>query len=152
MQSIAFGDERPVDVEQAERDFAREGIDGSTFVALLDGDIVAAAYAAYTPWGLLLFGGATLARARGRGAYRALVAARAREARGARHAGARRSRRADVPTDPRAARVRAGLRIDRLVDVLTCGDPRPRSADRRLRRPLTGGAADARDRRPRGGR
>ena len=41
---------------------------------------VAAAYAAYTPHALLLFGGATLEPSRGRGAYRALVAARAREA------------------------------------------------------------------------
>lgn len=80
VQSLGFGDDRPVDLEQAARDAAREGIDGSTFVALLDGDVVAAAYAAYTPWGLLLFGGATLEGARGRGAYRALVAARAAEA------------------------------------------------------------------------
>lgn len=68
------------DPARLERDFAREGVDGSTFVALVQGEVVAAAYAAYTPWGLILFGGATLPEARGRGAYRALVAARAREA------------------------------------------------------------------------
>lgn len=80
VQGEAFGHPRPADREQAEIDFLREGFDGSTFVALVDGRIVAAAYASYTPWGLLLFGGATLAQARGRGAYRGLVAARAREA------------------------------------------------------------------------
>ncbi len=81
LQHRAFGAEPPAaDPEQLARDFAREGIDGSTFVASLGGEPVAAAYAAYTPWGVLLFGGATLEHARGRGAYRALVAARAREA------------------------------------------------------------------------
>ena len=58
----------------------REGEIGSTFLAFVDGEPVAAGYASYTPLGLLLFGGATLPSARGRGAYRALVAARAREA------------------------------------------------------------------------
>ncbi len=66
--------------EQAEADFATEGTIGSTFLAFVDGEPVAAGYASYTPLGLLLFGGATLPSARGRGAYRALVAARAREA------------------------------------------------------------------------
>lgn len=42
----------------------------------LDGEIVCTGTAAPTPQGLLLFGGATLPRARGRGAYRALVRAR----------------------------------------------------------------------------
>ena len=76
VQREAFGDVR-VDAADARADFAREGIDGSTFLAFVDGEPVAAAYAAYTEWGLLLFGGATLPAARGRGAYRALVAARA---------------------------------------------------------------------------
>jgi hypothetical protein len=44
--------------------------------AWLDGEIVSAGTAAPTEHGLLLYGGATLGRARGRGAYRALVAAR----------------------------------------------------------------------------
>ena len=42
----------------------------------LDGEIVSTGTAAPTPHGLLLYGGATLPRARGRGAYRALVRAR----------------------------------------------------------------------------
>lgn len=48
--------------------------------AWLDGEIVAAGTAAATEHGLLLYGGATLRRARGRGAYRALVRARWEEA------------------------------------------------------------------------
>ena len=42
----------------------------------LDGTLVCTGTAAPTPHGLLLYGGATLARTRGRGAYRALVRAR----------------------------------------------------------------------------
>ena len=42
----------------------------------LDGELVCTGTAAPTPYGLLLYGGATLARARGRGAYRALVRTR----------------------------------------------------------------------------
>jgi len=81
IQHEAFGgiaDE--LELEQAEADFATEGSVGSTFLAFVDGRPVAAGYASYTPLGLLLFGGATLPAARARGAYRALVAARAREA------------------------------------------------------------------------
>jgi GNAT superfamily N-acetyltransferase len=81
IQHEAFGavtDE--VDFEQAEVDFVSEGETGSTFLAFVDCLPVAAGYASYTPLGLLLFGGATLPSARGRGAYRALVVARAREA------------------------------------------------------------------------
>jgi hypothetical protein len=48
--------------------------------AWLDGEIVAAGTAAPTEHGLLLFGGATLPRARGRGAYRAVLRARWEEA------------------------------------------------------------------------
>jgi hypothetical protein len=48
--------------------------------AWLDGEIVAAGTAARTEHGLLLYGGATLAQARGRGAYRALLHARWQEA------------------------------------------------------------------------
>jgi len=46
----------------------------------LDGEMVAAGTAAPTDFGILLFGGATLPRARGRGAYRALLRARWDEA------------------------------------------------------------------------
>ena len=42
----------------------------------LDGDLVCAGTASPTEHGLLLYGGATLARARGRGAYKALIRAR----------------------------------------------------------------------------
>jgi hypothetical protein len=42
----------------------------------LDGEVVSAGSASPTEHGLLLYGGATVPRARGRGAYRALVAAR----------------------------------------------------------------------------
>jgi GNAT superfamily N-acetyltransferase len=46
------------------------------YLALLDGEPVASATAAFGEDGVTLFGGATLPEARGRGAYRALVAAR----------------------------------------------------------------------------
>jgi GNAT superfamily N-acetyltransferase len=48
--------------------------------AWLDGDMVSAGTCAPTPHGVLLYGGATLERARGRGAYRALLRARWDEA------------------------------------------------------------------------
>jgi GNAT superfamily N-acetyltransferase len=117
VQATAFGLPSG-DGDGAERDWAREGVDGATFVALVDGAIVAAAYAAYTPWGLLLFGGATSSEARGRGAYRALVAARAdeAEARGTPvlvvHAG-----RMSRPILERLG-FETVARIDRLLDVL----------------------------------
>ncbi|MGL6278695.1 MAG: GNAT family N-acetyltransferase [Gaiella sp.] len=118
VQQEAFDDPRPADEAQLELDLAREGLDGSTHLALLDGDVVGAAYAAYTPWGVILFGGATLERARGRGVYRALVAARAREAeaRGTpvlvTHAG-----RLSHPILARLG-FEPVARIDRLLDVL----------------------------------
>jgi hypothetical protein len=46
----------------------------------LEGEVVGAGTCAPTPQGLLLYGGATLPRARGRGAYRALLRARWDEA------------------------------------------------------------------------
>ena len=48
--------------------------------AWLDGEIVAAGTSALTEHGLLLYGGATAIRARGRGAYRAVLHARWQEA------------------------------------------------------------------------
>jgi hypothetical protein len=51
-----------------------------THAVWLDGELVAAGTSAPTAHGLLLYGGATLRRARGRGAYRALVRARWDEA------------------------------------------------------------------------
>jgi GNAT superfamily N-acetyltransferase len=50
------------------------------YAAWLDGAVVGAGTCAPTPKGLLLYGGATLERARGRGAYRALLRARWDEA------------------------------------------------------------------------
>ncbi len=116
VQREAFGDLRGDDAD-TQADFAREGIDGSTFLAFVDGEPVAAAYAAYTDWGLLLFGGATVPAARGRGAYRALVAARAAD-------GARRGTPDLITHAGRMSRPileRLGFdvvaRIDRLLDV-----------------------------------
>jgi hypothetical protein len=118
VQREAFNDPQPVDDAQVARDFEREGREGATFVAFVHGVPVAAAYAAYTPHGLLLFGGATLAASRGHGAYRALVVARAREAveRGTpvlvTHAG-----QMSRPILERLGFKRVA-RIDRLIDVL----------------------------------
>ncbi len=50
------------------------------YIAIVDGAIVARASASHGEHGVTLFGGATLPEARGRGAYRALVAARWRDA------------------------------------------------------------------------
>lgn len=52
----------------------------STYLAILDGEPVASGIASFTEAGALLFGGASLPEARGRGAYRALVRARWDEA------------------------------------------------------------------------
>jgi GNAT superfamily N-acetyltransferase len=49
---------------------------GRTFVALVDGQIVAHGTSTYTEHGVTLNGGATVPEMRGRGAYRALVSAR----------------------------------------------------------------------------
>lgn len=115
----AFGGEvDEVPFAQAEADFAAEGRDGSTFLAFLEGEPVAAAYASYTALGVVLFGGATLPAARGLGAYRALVAARARDA-------ASRGTPVVVTQAGRMSRpvlerlgFRHVTRIDRLLDVL----------------------------------
>jgi GNAT superfamily N-acetyltransferase len=75
----AFGmPDDPADIEhwrfswQEEQDAGR----GRTFVALLDGRIVAHGTSTYTEHGVTLNGGSTAPDARGRGAYRALVSAR----------------------------------------------------------------------------
>jgi Fe2+ transport system protein FeoA len=52
----------------------------ATYLAILDGEPVATARATFTDVGVLLNGGSTLHRARGQGAYRALVAARWQDA------------------------------------------------------------------------
>ena len=110
IQHEAFGGSADeVGFEQAEADFATEGEIGSTFLAFVDGEPVAAGYASYTPLGLLLFGGATLPAARGRG--RLSGARRRAGTRGGRprHARARHARGPDVEADPRAARLQAGV-------------------------------------------
>jgi len=53
---------------------------GAVYLARIDGEPVAAAQAVFTDHGMVMSGGATLPAARGRGAYRALVAARWRDA------------------------------------------------------------------------
>ena len=68
--------------------------------------------------GLILFGGAHAPVRPRRGAYRALVAARAHERGAAGHARPRHPRRPDVAPDPRAPRLQPVARIDRLLDVL----------------------------------
>ena len=55
---------------------ARPPADNPVYLAYANGEPVARASAAFTEHGVTLFGGATLPGARGRGAYRALVAAR----------------------------------------------------------------------------
>lgn len=54
--------------------------DDVRYLAYLDGEPVATGSAVYSEHGVTLFGGATLPEARGRGAYRAVVAARWRDA------------------------------------------------------------------------
>jgi hypothetical protein len=71
-------DATPEEIEEARR-LLPERFDGSPNVrhsVWLDGEIVCTGTASPTEHGLLLYGGATLARARGRGAYRALIRAR----------------------------------------------------------------------------
>ena len=69
--AVAFG--QPVPTEPRPRD---EDSDNVVYVAYVDGEPVARASGSFGEHGVTLFGGATLPEARGRGAYRALVAAR----------------------------------------------------------------------------
>jgi hypothetical protein len=68
----------PEEIEEARRLLPERFHDSPNLrhAVWLDGDIVCTGTAAPTQHGLLLYGGATLARARGRGAYRALNRAR----------------------------------------------------------------------------
>ena len=68
--AVAFGMPEPVPAA-VERDGR-----SARYLAYVDGEPVAQATAIFTGHGACLFGGATLPDARGRGAYRALVAAR----------------------------------------------------------------------------
>jgi GNAT superfamily N-acetyltransferase len=69
--AVAFGMPEPVAVQDESGDD-----DNVVYLALLDGEPVARGTASFSTLGATLFGGATLPAARGRGAYRALVAAR----------------------------------------------------------------------------
>ncbi|HVV59718.1 MAG TPA: hypothetical protein VHC45_15265 [Gaiellaceae bacterium] len=72
--AAAFGGPEPVEPPPY------RGPDNLVYVAYADGTPIARASASYGPKAVSLFGGATLPEARGRGAYRALVAARWRDA------------------------------------------------------------------------
>lgn len=71
-------DATPEEVEEARRLLPERFHDSPNIrhAVWLDGEIVCTGTASPTEHGLLLYGGATLARARGRGAYRALIRAR----------------------------------------------------------------------------
>jgi hypothetical protein len=73
--AVGFGMPEPVRRESSEPDPGNE-----VYVAFLEGKPVARATGSFSEHGVTLFGGATLPEARGRGAYRALVAARWRDA------------------------------------------------------------------------
>ena len=73
--SVAFGLPEPAAAPEEAEDR-----DNVHYLALIDGEPVARATASFSPYGATLFGGATLPEARGRGTYRALVAARWEEA------------------------------------------------------------------------
>jgi hypothetical protein len=73
--AVAFG--QPVPTESKPRD---DDPDNVVYVAYVDGKPVARASGSFGAHGVSLFGGSTLPEARGRGAYRALVAARWQDA------------------------------------------------------------------------
>jgi GNAT superfamily N-acetyltransferase len=73
--AIGFGNAVPTEVEPYEPDPLNP-----IYLAYVDGEPAARASASFGEHGVSLFGGATLPEARGRGAYRALVAARWEEA------------------------------------------------------------------------
>ncbi len=73
--AIAFGGDIPSDVPPREHDPRNV-----EYLAFIDGEPVARASGVFFAHGAALFGGSTLPEARGRGAYRALVAARWEEA------------------------------------------------------------------------
>jgi GNAT superfamily N-acetyltransferase len=74
----AFGGDVAMDDEQLRARYEEKLSTGGwkTFVALVDDEIVASASSTYVDGAVTLNGGAVLPHARGRGAYRALVAAR----------------------------------------------------------------------------
>jgi hypothetical protein len=81
IQQEAFGEDRNASRDgeshvdaMFEAEQTRDDI--TTYLAYLDGEPVATARGTFTPHGVVMNGGSTLPRARGRGIYRALVAAR----------------------------------------------------------------------------
>jgi hypothetical protein len=81
VQAVAFG--TPAEELPEKRAIARDRwrrSAGTMHGVWLDGELVSAGNCSRTPYGLALFGGATLERARGHGAYRALIHARWQEA------------------------------------------------------------------------
>jgi GNAT superfamily N-acetyltransferase len=77
--ATAFGGAISAEMARWAEDFGTSG-GGAVWLALLDGEPVATATSSYTRWGVVLNAGSTLPEARGRGAYRALVHARWRDA------------------------------------------------------------------------
>jgi hypothetical protein len=73
--AIAFGGPVPTGPPPVRND-----PDNVVYLAFVDGEPVARGSASFSEHGVTLFGGSTLPEARGRGAYRALVAARWRDA------------------------------------------------------------------------
>jgi hypothetical protein len=73
--AIAFGGPLPTEAPAASED-----PDNIVYLAYVDGEPVARGSAAFSEHGVTLFGGSTLPEARGKGAYRALVAARWQDA------------------------------------------------------------------------
>ena len=81
IQQEAFGDDRNASPDgeahiEAMFEAERDRDDIVTYLAYLDGEPVATARGTFAQHGVVMNGGATLTRARGRGVYRALVAAR----------------------------------------------------------------------------
>jgi ribosomal protein S18 acetylase RimI-like enzyme len=74
--AVAFGMPAPPEAPKQFRPDRRNVV----YLAYVDGEPAARASASFGEQGVTLFGGATLPEARGRGAYRALVAARWRDA------------------------------------------------------------------------
>jgi hypothetical protein len=108
LEAFAEQHEREPTAEQLEAEWAVQT--DPAFAAWLDGRMASVGRAIYTRVGGYLMGGSTAAWAR----PRRVPGGRAGtlERGGApRHTGARRRRRSDVATDPRAARLRAGPRV-----------------------------------------
>jgi hypothetical protein len=81
IQQEAFGEDRNASPDGADHvgamwEAERDRDDITTYLACLDGEPVATARATFARHGVVMNGGSTLPRARGRGTYRALVAAR----------------------------------------------------------------------------